>query len=115
MKNPKFRIWNKVDKKWQEYGFSLIGEVMLLQDFPITKLNDLEINQFTGLLDKNGKEIYEGDILGVPTDNGVEPFLIKSLEMAFWQNGEGVLPDSYSEVIGNIYEKPELLERSAND
>jgi hypothetical protein len=37
--NPMFRIWNRRTKQWQERDFHLIGEVMLLQGFPIKELN----------------------------------------------------------------------------
>lgn len=76
--------------------------------------NDSQIMQFTGLLDKNGKDIYEGDLLQdfrkifiyecVFRENGAFEFQNKTtLNFALlhdiWDN----------EVIGNIHENPELL------
>jgi len=72
--------------------------------------------EFTGLLDKNGKEIYEGDILTSSTQpkEGDEP----TLSVVQWSNTPytahfnfGSAPACHlAIVIGNIYENPELLE-----
>lgn len=95
------------------------------------------VGQFTGLTDKNGKKIFEGDIL-TPLDdeidfivefnngcfNGVS-YAIKGAMMEYgWDEcagGYGVVecepldsyhPEKYHEVIGNIHDNPELLEVS---
>ena len=127
----KFRAWDNNSKEWlmgYEYpnlgGFSMYGECMLFNEWSgilnrfilqqkDRKEDDLKLMQFTGLLDKNGKEIYEGDIVNTP-HNGIMKvmFLDGSFQMRM-ANGEknNSLTWAYnSEIIGNIYQNPELLE-----
>lgn len=106
MKNIKFRAWH-----------NQIKEMFL--DFPNMNVffwieqdhQDMEIMQFTGLCDKNGKEIYEGDIL---KDYDNEQIAVVSFEdgsfIATYENiSTTIFEWSGEEIIGNIYENPELL------
>lgn len=73
------------------------------------------VEQFTGLLDKNGKEIYDGDVVSYSAmRQGMSPAVVKwSDDGGYWKL-ESKLPcllhrADKAEVIGNIHENPELL------
>ena len=80
---------------------------------------EIELIQFTGLLDKNGKEIYEGDIIKIPTLQGGKSYNQKVIfnegrfMLDFKYNKSGYMFTKnnmeQSEVIGNIYENKNLI------
>ena len=132
----KFRAWDNYNNKFFEPIYEAYNNK--LEELNIGMSGDLSIRemtnspkheslfpsrfilmQFTGLLDKNGKEIYEGDIVEITR----HPKLSNSykekevIEYAIWQDQEygnwysGFELDGIGdcEVIGNIYENKDLL------
>lgn len=138
MRELKFRTWKMHNGKLRRCVFSPFGLIEYAQRHPEAPVlhnedvNDIKdfmpnadvIEQYTGLKDKNGKEIYEGDIirekwfdedvrLGENRVGKVEYF---TDGFVCWFVGGrlmqlGMLVGSHIEVIGNIHESPELLEQ----
>lgn len=110
MLNPDNIISINFHEGYLQWAYMLGDEV---NDDGLNYFDQLEIMQSTGLNDKNGVEIYEGDIIECKTVYEWDKKPIKRAEVVF-ENGVfsliGVEMDlSRSEIIGNIYENPELL------
>ena len=136
MREIKFRVWDKKNNKmFDDITGEFINEIetTVNQTLDFVKRSGMvEVMQFTGLHDKNGKEIYEGDIvegfLNVGITRGLENanrFQIVFREGCFIFDSMGIklleelqnmkecsfylANNSIVEVIGNIYENKELL------
>lgn len=110
MRTIKFRVWDTDSKKMlTPIGFDLQS---LIDGEDYATLEGCEIMQFTGLLDKNGKEIYEGDIIEwkkpaqESTNSSWGIGEIKWNNTGFYIPGAGL---DFTEIIGNIYQNPDLL------
>lgn len=125
---PKFRLWNRITSQLHIVDglYFDAREAEYVDDDNVLRFvgfKNIVLMQSTGLKDKNGKEIFEGDILAFETDDEVINVKI------FWDEkhalfmfgsekyneeeplAELVEANTYPfEIIGNVYENPELLE-----
>lgn len=114
MREIKFRAWRE-DQKVMRTGIDIWNCFLLQFEFKTTE--GFNFMQYTGLKDKNGKEIYEEDIL--TTDNnriGLVIWFPNHFGVGFSiMEYDGIVDydNQWEEfkVIGNIYENPELLEK----
>lgn len=135
MREIKFRVWDKKKKKmylvagidfalekveiWVETLKDKVGITSKMREF-----SDVELMQYTGLKDKNGVEVYQGDIVrctrGCPHEviwleeyggtfvGGMPAWYLSGLMEGYAWTGE-------EEVLGNIYANPELLKESGTN
>ncbi|WP_404988113.1 YopX family protein [Clostridium culturomicium] len=126
MREIKFRVWDIINKRILNYGE--IMHLPMWEVFPGTpEQRAFNVMQYTGLKDKHGKEIYEGDLC--KSYNGyIKEVVWKDNSWMYKMKvnkkyqGEAYVEIVYSsmgdtshrnfgdEIIGNIYENPELLE-----
>lgn len=131
MREIKFRAWDKNDKRifidpqmidfynkkigYMQYQTEYMSDTSYSIPVGFEEFEYSELMEWTGLYDKNGEEIYEGDIFHIGSkkilyvvewiDCGLKGRQIKNISwigLDYWKDD--------IEVIGNIYENPELME-----
>ena len=131
MREIKFRAWSKDNGCWS--GAFCVHNTMGISDLIDAHIdedsgsaisdahwgeNDLQLSQYTGLKDKNSVEIYEGDIIRYKHpkyDKDYNISIVKyseelcgfTINCKYFSSLDSAI--DYLEVIGNIYENPELL------
>lgn len=141
MRDIKFRAWDKWNKEWFVFEDSLeFDQNGFVNQCRLTNWEDVryELSQYTGLQDRNGKDIYEGDIVRIlytdwpsNTDSKItlEDYMVSISRIGFveyledryllnfgedkygWDSTGTLFEGTHGrkEVIGNIYQNPELL------
>jgi hypothetical protein len=103
MREIKFKVWDKKYGHFNDIILELPRE--LNEDWTGLNYGDLVLLQYTGLKDKNGKEIYEGDVIDTDTMKAVVEYRVDS----FMCGNTTLLFSIRGQVIGNVYEHPDLI------
>lgn len=119
---PKYRMWNRITSKlhhvdglyFDSKTVQYIDEVGILR---FIKFENTILMQSTGLHDKNGKEIFEFDVVSMPQFGDLKPWVgvVKRME-GKWVVDTGKLSLTLwseieeTDILGNMFENPELLE-----
>ena len=124
MREIKFRIFDKQEEEFlneEDYAINFVGTIFKAcldeEVFEVLDADMYIVTQYTGLKDKNLKEIYEGDIIKYDFNNlnyRIEFINAEFIARRFYENIEDLYPTEFDfgkecEVLGNIYENPELL------
>lgn len=121
MREIKFRAWDKEEKRFWYFTLEdVLKRNMNYKGSWDEKILKGEKQQYTNLKDKNGKEIYEGDILKIELDVGTINLYVKYDKGEYRLVDEGKWEDSLYgymyfydvEVVGNIYENKDLLKQN---
>lgn len=138
MKDMKCRVWNPHTKEMVYLPTLIVDEYSIgfaTEDEFYVDINnhhptpDLEVTWWTGITDKNGKDIYEDDVVNINHPQDLTGDFTNKPGLVFWwdseasfyhghesvKGGSGRPPKrmwEYCEVIGNIYENPELVAKS---
>ena len=136
MRDILFRGKRTDNKQWVEGYYVLIGDVnanpYILRnngkETNLIRVAHSTVGQYTGLTDKNGTKIFEGDIVAAEIEGGAYDQFVFPVGVVVFENGAFGRKDkkhftpfaSYAprvvfEVIGNIHENPELLKRGNDE
>jgi len=138
MRELKFRVWDNLKKEWLKnkvYHFNLFCNEIGIGEFRLNQHPEgFTIQQYTGLKDKHGKDIYEGDIVTyqqpyrayrLTHPATTDSYRTIKAPVVYNQDDFTYEIDGYAlgtpmiktrkdiEVVGNIFENPELLEQTA--
>lgn len=120
MKNPKFRVYNRSTEKWIHgpgEEVHLFGEMILFGEFmkktPIEEFDRCECLLGSEVPDRDGKEIFEGDVVLYKTLMGRAEYFAGMFILSYVDETDSG-PISYLQtaelkIVGNIYDNPELL------
>ena len=111
MKENKYRFWNE---KTKEMIYDLSLKTDKGQEIKVCNYPDYISMQYVGIEDKNGVDIYEGDIIQIFDHEYLESVAVEFKDGCFVDSYYGWCLSGWSsiflEVIGNVYNNPELLE-----